>query len=194
MMVQAAALALIALILTPGWLFYFDVTPKLVVLALLTLASLALSTGLSSNPKLSLYGTHWRQYGALTQAAVLIFAWALSTQTRRMGGILRTVSVAGAVPALYGIAQYLGWDPILPAAAYHIGAGIWTIVRPPSTLGYASYFATWLLYVVFLSLALPGRLAKACAVLAAIAMLLTGTRAAYLGFAAGAVVWSGMRT
>jgi O-antigen ligase len=212
MIVQAAAIALIALIITPGWLFYFDVTPKLVVLllassvalvpmrrgklmglALLTLASLALSTGLSSNPKLSFYGTHWREYGALTQAAVLIFAWALSEQTRRIGGILRTVSVAGAVTALYGIAQYLGWDPILPAAAYHVGAGIWTIVRPPSTLGYASYFATWLLYVVFLSLALPGRLAKACAVLAAIAMLLTGTRAAYLGFAAGAVVWSGMR-
>src|ERR1035438_2043424 len=152
MMVQAAALALIALILTPGWLFYFDVTPKLVVLllassvalvpmrrsklmvlAMLTLASLALSTGLSLNPKLSLYGTHWRQYGALTQAAVVIFAWALSAQTRRIGGILRTVSVAGAVTAVYGIAQYLGWDPILPAAAYHIGAGIWTIVRPPST-------------------------------------------------------------
>src|ERR1035441_6102828 len=74
-------------------------------------------------------------------------------------------------------AQDLGWDPILPAAAYHVGAGIWTIVRPPSTLGYASYIATWLLYVVFLSLALPGRFAKACAVLAAIAMRLTETRA-----------------
>lgn len=44
------------------------------------------------------------------------------------------------------------------------------------------------LYVVFLSLALPGRFAKACAVLAAIAMRLTGTRAAYLGFAVGAAV------
>ena len=93
-MVQAAAIALIALILTPGWLFYFDVTPKVVVLlaacgvamvplrrgrlmglVMLTLASLALSTALSPNPALSFYGTHWRQYGALTQAAVLIFAW-----------------------------------------------------------------------------------------------------------------------
>ena len=59
-----------------------------------------------------------------------------------------------ALTALYGIAQYFGWDPILPAAAYHIGEGIWTIVRPPGTLGYVSYFATWLLFVVFLSLAL----------------------------------------
>jgi hypothetical protein len=97
------------------------------------------------------------------------------------------------VTAIYGIAQYLGWDPILPAAGYHIGEGIWTIVRPPSTLGYVSYFATWLLSVVFLSLALPGRLAKLCAALAVIAMLLTGTRAAYLGLAAGAIVWAYMR-
>jgi len=212
-MIQAAAIALITLILTPGLLFYFEVTPKLVVLLLaagvpllpmrrslimalviFTLASLALSTALSPNPSLSLYGTHWRQYGALAQAAVVIFAWALSTMSARTGIVLRAVSIAGGLTALYGIAQYLGWDPILPAAGYHIGEGVWTIVRPPSTFGYVSYFATWLLFVIFLSLALPGRLAKLCAALALIAMLLTGTRAAFLGLAAGAVVWSFMQT
>ena len=212
LMIQAGAIALIALILTPGLLFYFDVTPKLLVLlvaagvalvpmrrsrlmglVILTLISLAGSTALSPNPALSFYGTRWRQYGALAQAAVLMFAWALSAQTERIGMILRVVSAAGALTALYGIAQYFGWDPILPAAAYHIGEGIWTIVRPPSTLGYVSYFATWLLFVVFLSLAVPGRFAKACASLALIAMLLTGTRAAFLGFAVGAVVWGGMK-
>jgi O-antigen ligase len=210
--VQAAAIALIALILTPGWLFYFDVTPKavilllasgiallpgrrsgwrspLIVLVLLTLASLALSTAYSSNPALSFYGTRWRQYGALTQSAVAIFAWAVYNETHRAGLILRAVSFAGALTAVYGIVQYLGWDPILPAASYHIGEGIWTIVRPPSTLSYVSYFATWLLFVVFLSLALPGRLAKICAALALIAMILTGTRAAFLGLAAGTGVW-----
>jgi O-antigen ligase len=212
LMIQAGAIAFIALILTPGLLFYFDVTPKLLVLlvaagvslvpmrrsrlmglVLLTLISLAVSTALSPNPALSFYGTRWRQYGALAQAAVLMFAWALSAQTERIGTILRVISAAGALTALYGIAQYFGWDPILPAAAYHIGEGIWTIVRPPSTLGYVSYFATWLLFVVFLSLAVPGRFAKACASLALIAMLLTGTRAAFLGFAVGAVVWGGIK-
>jgi O-antigen ligase len=212
LMIQAGAIALIALILTPGLLFYFDVTPKLLVLlvaagvalvpvrrsrlmglVILSLISLAVSTALSANPALSFYGTRWRQYGALAQAAVLMFAWALSAQTGRVGMILRVVSAAGALTALYGIAQYFGWDPILPAAAYHIGEGIWTIVRPPSTLGYVSYFATWLLFVVFLSLAVPGRLAKACAALALIAMLLTGTRAAFLGLAVGTVVWGGMK-
>ena len=212
LMLQAAAIALIALILTPGLSFYYDITPKLVVLLLasgvtlvpvrgsklmglviLTLASLALSTALSPNPALSFYGAHWRRYGALTQAAVLMFAWALSTQIHRIGLILRAVSSAGALTAAYGIAQYFGWDPILPAAAYHVGEGVFTIVRPPSTLGYASYFATWLLFVVFLSLALPGRLAKACAAVALIALVFTGTRAAFLGLATGAAVWGGMR-
>ena len=87
LMIQAGAIALIALILTPGLLFYFDVTPKLLVLlvaagvalvpmrrsrlmglVILTLISLALSTALSPNPALSFYGTRWRQYGALAQA------------------------------------------------------------------------------------------------------------------------------
>jgi O-antigen ligase len=212
LMIQAGAIALIALILTPGLLFYFDVTPKLLVLlvaagvalvpmrrsklmglVILTLISVGLSTALSANPALSFYGTHWRQYGALAQAAVLILAWALSAGTQRIGVILRVVSGAGALTALYGIAQYFGWDPILPAGTYHIGEGIWTIVRPPSTFGYVSYFATWLLFVVFLSLAVPGRAAKVCAALALLAMLLTGTRAAFLGFAAGASVWGGMK-
>jgi len=207
-MIQAAAIALIALILTPGWFFYFDITPKLIVLllaagvalvpmrrsrltvlAILTLVSLALSTAFSPRPALSFYGSHWRQYGALSQAAVLVFACGLSAQAKRTTAILYAVSAAGAITALYGIAQYLGWDPILPAAAYHIGEGIWTIVRPPSTFGYVSYLATWLLFVFFLSLAIPGRLAKICAALALIAMLLTGTRAAFLGLLAGAIVW-----
>jgi len=210
-MIQATAIALVALILAPGWSFYFDVAPKVVVLLLasgllllpvrrsvlaglvaLTLASLAISTALSPNPALSFYGTHWRQFGALSQSAVVIFAWALSTQTERATLFLRGVGAAGALTAAYGIAQYLGWDPILPAARYHIGEGLWGIVRPPSTLGYVSYFATWLLFVIFLSLALPGRLAKIGAALAAVALILTGSRAAFAGLAIGGVVWSGI--
>src|SRR3954453_21783589 len=100
--VQAGAIAIIALILAPGWFFYFDVTPKLVVLllaagiglvpargsklallVLLTLASLAFSTAMSAHPARSFYGSRWRQYGALAQAAVVIFAWAIAAQRER---------------------------------------------------------------------------------------------------------------
>ena len=210
-LVQAAAIGLIALVLTPGWLFYFDVTPKLVVLLLiaavstvgsrpaarsvfsllllLSLVSLALSTAVSTNPAISAFGANWRRYGAVTQAAILVLAWFLAAQAHRVVPMLRVIAAAGAITAVYGIAQYLGWDPILPTAAYHVGEGVWTIVRPPSTLGYVSYFATWLLFIVFLSLAIPGRLWKAVAGVATVAMLLTGTRAAVLGLVAGGAVW-----
>src|SRR4051794_15400433 len=207
---QAAVIGLTALILTPGALFYFDVTPKLAVLLIgaaalclvparavnprftallgLSLASAAVSTALSSNPALSLYGSTWRRYGLIAHAAVLVVAWSIHQVEDRLT-VARWVSAAGALSAVYGIAQYFGFDPILPAAAYHVGEGIWTIVRPPGTLGYVSYFATWLLVCGFLGLAWRGRAGWAVAALCWSAMLLTGTRAAILGLAAGWAIW-----
>ena len=226
---QAALIGLVALIITPGYFFYFDVTPKVAVvlvgtaaalvwaafsqdgtagvsrafslLIALEVVSLALSAALSGRPALSLIGTNWRRYGALLQATALTFAWLVAWHTagqpNRIRTILRAVAATGAAASLYGIAQYFGWDPFLPAAAYHVGEGFWTIVRPPGTLGYVSYFATWLLFTVFLSLTLARmensapsrRIAYAAAALALVAMLLTGTRAAILGLAVGACVW-----
>ena len=204
----AGAVAAIALILAPGLSFSFDIVPKLIILlvaaafaaaplwrsrilylAILSSISLAVSTALSARPALSFYGSSWRRFGALAEIAVLVLACGIYGQARRIGIFLRVVRAAGLVAALYGIAQYFGWDPILPAAAYHIGEGIWTIVRPPSTLGYASYFATWMLFVIFWSLALPGKAAKVTLAIAAAALLLSGTRAALVGLVAGGAVW-----
>jgi O-antigen ligase len=207
---QAVLIGLTALILAPGALFYFDVTPKLVVLLagvavlcvagsrpaprlfslllLVTVVSLAFSTALSPAPALSLYGSTWRRYGLVAQVAVLLFAWFVSQSPDRRT-IIRGISLAGAISAVYGIAQFFGWDPIVPAAAYHIGEGVWTIVRPPGTLGYVSYFATWLLVCGFLSLSLQTRPAYAAAAVCWTAMLLTGTRAALLGLVLGLLVW-----
>jgi O-antigen ligase len=222
---QALVIGLTALILTPGYSFYFDVTPKLVfllagaafllawsairfraaprsfsIVILLTLTSLATSAAASGHPSLSVYGTIWRRFGALPQAVLLVFAWMVAAQTAgrpdRVRTILRGVAISGALSASYGICQYAGWDPFLNPTRYHIGEGIWTIVRPPGTLGYVSYFASWLLMVVFLSIALASleesrwwrRFAFFAAALSLAAMALTGTRAALAGLAAGAVV------
>ena len=219
-LLQAVVIGLMALIITPGYLFYFDVTPKVTVLlvgtavasvwlpravkaerwfsALLALnfISLAISTALSARPELSLFGTNWRRFGLVEQGAVMLFAWLVS-RTADVRAILRAVAISGIAAAAYGIAQYFGWDAFLPASAYHIGEGIWSIVRPPGTLGHASYFATWLLFGAFLSLALASMetrpvwrgIAFSAAALAVTAMLLTGTRAAMLGLVAGGAVW-----
>ncbi len=225
----ALVIPLVALIVTPGLLFYFDVTPKLVVLLACTaalliawalrrpvrtrgfpwfsplllfgLGSLALSTIFSSNPALSFYGTAWRRYGALSQAGILIVAFLIATYTagriERVIAIFRAISAAALVAALYGIAQYFGWDPLLPRSAYHIGEGIWTIVRPPGTLGYSSYFAVWLDMACFAALAgleadtnVTWRwIAGASALSSVCAILLSGTRGAYVGLLAGAAAW-----
>lgn len=215
-LVQAATIGLVALILAPGRSFYFDITPKLCVLlagsavcALLwrggrpgrwytvltlgTAASVAISSVASSSPALSLFGSTWRRYGLAAQFAVLLFAWTVAgggERSRRL--VLRAVAIASALSAMYGIAQYGGWDPLLPRAAYHIGEGVWMIVRPPGTMGYVSYFATWLLMGGFLSLELARdeaaawrRAAYGCAGVSFLAMALTGTRAAFLGLAVG---------
>jgi O-antigen ligase len=123
--------------------------------------------------------------------------------------LLRAVAASGSLVAIYGTLQFFGWDPWLPAAQYHIGDPPWTIVRPPSTLGYVSYFASYLLTVMFAGagLALLGGSVRwrvfggFVAVLSAFAVVLSGTRAAVLGMAAGAAVfllllrprWSGKR-
>ena len=72
----------------------------------------------------------------------------------RLRVLLRALRSADCWWRLYGIAQYFGWDPLLDARGYHVGEGIWTIVRPPSTLGHADYSANWLLFVVFAGAAL----------------------------------------
>ncbi len=223
-LLQAATIGLTTLIITPGLFFYFDITPKLVVLltgaaacALLWAADrsrdregasnrtftlalaasatwLLIASALSTHPALSFYGSTWRRFGAVAQLAVLLLAWLIAQNGDRARTILlRGIAAATAIAAAYGIAQYFGWDPLLPKAAYHVGEGIWTIVRPPGTMGYVSYFATVLLIGGFVSLSLTRsesapvarRLAYACAVLCFVAMALTGTRAALLGAVVG---------
>jgi len=249
---QACVIALVALILTPGLQFYFDVTPKVVVVlagtaalliwhvwrravrlpaggafggggdsaraerrtdsppqaaslpyinifAVVILAdavSLTVSSALSRDPALSWFGTNWRRFGAVEEIAILVFAWLLA----RYGSVrtmLRGIAVAGIAAAAYGIAQYFGWDPILDRPAYHVGEGVWTIVRPPGTFGYTSYFATWLVVTAFLGAGLAAMettrwwrgVAWTSAALSLAAMFLNGTRAALVGLAAGGAVW-----
>jgi O-antigen ligase len=230
--------ALVPLIITPGLLAYFDVTPKIVILllgvslsvlfphenlrnvraivrtpagrwfvALLAAVwlSSAMATVLSSNPLLSLNGGDWRRFGLLSQTSLLLFvllsaAW-MTVDRQNVRTLLRWCTASGGMGALYGIFQYFGWDPWLPAKAYQAGEGAFTIVRPPGTLGHADYFAAWLVAVAFMALALrqmeSDRWKKvgagAVCALAVLAIVLSGTRSAVLGLMAGALVFAVLR-
>ncbi len=163
---------------------------------------LALATAFSIRPALSFLGTDWRRFGGLEEGTVCVFGWLIAAVCAgclpRVLTVLRGIAAAGAVSASYGILQYLGRDPLLPPARYHFGEGIRMVVRPPGTLGHGNYFATWLLFVLFLSLALRTLttspverwLSLATAWLAGCAMVLTGTRAAVVGFVIGVAVWA----
>ena len=228
----SAILALLPLILTPGLLYYYDITPKIVVLlagAVIGLglewreeraaspylrlfkwllmaqaASLALSTILSSDRALSFGGGAWRRFGLVTQAAMLLVVWWAAEYAAgapvRVRRLLRVIAVAGIPAGVYGILQYFGWDPFIDPSLYHIGEAPLTVVRPPGTLGYVSYFATYLLSVIFAGAGLVlleesrwWKLAGAtAAMLGTLAVILTGTRAAMLGLAVGAL-WLAFR-
>jgi O-antigen ligase len=227
--VDAATIGLVALLITPGYLFYFDITPKVILLLAGTGIALATGSGcahvrpwftwltagaaiwlgvsalFSTNPALSWFGGNWRRFGVIEQWTILLLAWLVAAHTggrpKRVRIILRGVAVAALTTGIYGIIQYLGIDPLLPAAAYHVGEGIWTIVRPPGTLGYVSYFANWLTMAAFLSLELARleerRLlhygAYVAASIAIFAMALTGTRGSLLATASGCAVLLGSR-
>ena len=233
--------SLIPLAIAPGLLFYFDVTPKIVLLLLGTAvamtwwvavggvtgfhrasrqarwllpvmcgmaASLAASTLASVNPALSLGGSAWRCWGLVTQLAVLALAYLVAAccagRPERLRVMLRALAASGLIAAVYGAAQYFGWDPLQPSQSYHAGEGIFIIVRPPSTLGHADYFANWLLCAVFAGAALAWIetsrfwkwMARISLAAGCTAILLSGTRAALIGLLAGAVflvLWRGLR-
>ena len=163
--------------------------------------SSAASTLWSSNPALSAAGSSWRRDGFIAESAILLFslaaaAWFMGDQGR-IRIILRTSVITGAAASLSGIAQYFGWDPLLPATAYQAGEGVFTIVRPPSTFGHADYFANWLVMAAFFALALQTietsrewrATATATFILTTFAIVLSGTRSAMLGLLAGALVF-----
>ncbi|MDP8979274.1 MAG: O-antigen ligase family protein [Acidobacteriota bacterium] len=224
--------ALVPLAIAPHLLFYFDVTPKVVLLlcgagaALLLgpgrngwksllarpagrwfcgllaaqVLSLAISSAFSVARDLSLHGGTWRRFGLLSQVALFAFAlisaaW-LSVDPDRLAPLLRAIAISGAIAGIYGILQYFGFDPLLDRAAYVTGEGEWAIVRPPGTLGHAGYFATWLLYPIFAGVWLAARdskpawrwLGMIAAVLAVVAITLSGTRSALLGLVVGVTV------
>ncbi|HLH00013.1 MAG TPA: O-antigen ligase family protein [Bryobacteraceae bacterium] len=225
--------ALVPLLITPGVLSHFDVTPKLAILllgsalipfywktnvqnfynllrrpagrwfaGLLAAAwiSMAVATVFSKHAMLSLNGGGWRRLGLIPETALLLFAAAAGAWMAADSGnirlLLRACAAAGAVSSGYGIAQYFGWDALLPLKAYEVGEGRYMIVRPPGTMGHADYFAAWLVAVVFLGIALArletrtwSRWAGAGAsAVAAIAIVLSGTRSAMLGLILGGII------
>jgi O-antigen ligase len=168
-------------------------------LVLLTGAQLVwfgVTTLTSSRPWFSVYGSGWRRLGLVELASILAIAVlaAANLGARRdgIGTVLRIAVAAGFAASIYGICEYFGLDPLQPVAAYQAHAGDSVIVRPPGTMGHADYFGWWLAIEFFCGIALSRiesgawkRFATAAGVTIAIAIVLSGTRAAILAVVCG---------
>lgn len=218
-----------SLVLAPGLFFYYDITPKIVIVflgaaALAVAASLqrirlsgavaryaALAAGmavvsataalLSPEPSLAWAGSNWRRLGAVTEIALLVIgvATALSASSFRLS-ILRALTLAGFLASIYAVFQYFGVDPLIRGSAYAAGEGEFRIVRPPGTLGHSNYFGIFLIWALASGAAvaitdrMPWRwFASASIVTMLAALVLTGSRGAWLGAVVFAIVLGGLR-
>lgn len=165
-------------------------------LLLATAASLLISSLVSKDIWLSLSGTIWRRLGAIDQIAVLGVAALIGSfvYLHRAGAKLLMLAMesAAALASVYGILQFIHFDPLIPAGVYTIGTPV-AVLRPPATLTQATFFATFLLPAIVLAAALRlransavwNRFHETVLALCTAALILTGTRAALLGLTAG---------
>jgi O-antigen ligase len=207
-----ATCAALLLFLLPWWLplrnaLRAQSTGRLfLILILAQFASLLVSTVFSSQFPQSLAGTVWRRFGLIEQTAGLVIAAALAcvaaSRPTWIPTLLKGVAVCGGLAATYGILQYFNLDPFLERSLYAIDY-FGGVVRPPSTLGHALYFSAYLIPVLFLSLAAAlgdaamwwRRVHAATAILAGVAIVLSGTRSAMIAAGAGGILfaWRVMR-
>ncbi len=160
---------------------------------------LAASSLFSSQPLLSLVGTTWRRFGLVEQVAALVIACCaaalVAEKPESATSLWRAVVACAGIVSVYGIAQYFGFDPFLEQRLYAIDY-LGGIVRPPATMGHAIYYSAYLVPVILIAAwqlevetkwtwrAMHGSLMA----LGPVAILLSGTRGALLGLAAGAIL------
>jgi O-antigen ligase len=211
-LVMLASAAALLLILYPQWSAALQTLRGcregtiFLILAAAQIASLIVSTTLSSQIPLSIAGTVWRRFGLLGQTCGLVVAIAIvslaAARPAWVATLLRSVTVCGGLASVYGILQYFKIDPFLDPRLYSIDY-FGGISRPPATMGHALYFSAYLVPVLFLAAAsafgdasrLWRRVHWAAVILAATAILLSATRSAALAAVAGALLfaWSALR-
>jgi tetratricopeptide (TPR) repeat protein len=168
---------------------------------LLYLGSAAVSTSLSLDPRLSLWGSYLRGEGLATLAAYLVLFSALGARLRRSEQRDRLVDVvvAGTIPVcLYGLMQAAGLELLDWQVAYQE----W---RVSSTLGNPIFAGSYLILTIPLTLAAlvewrarpgggwrPVRLVvyAVAALLQVSVLALTGSRGPWLGGAAGLIAFA----
>ena len=160
-----------------------------------------LSTFFGVVPRASLFGSYPNQMGLITRLCLFIcFAGlivSIGTSSRRLLIAIQVMAVTGFIVAVYGVVQFFGKDPILSRALYTFSSPAGPVLRIPSTLGHSNYLGNFLLYTTPLTLALAmtlvgsaRRLLFAGVGISVAAIAFSGTRGAWLGLLASAIMFS----
>ncbi|HEU4386909.1 MAG TPA: O-antigen ligase family protein [Blastocatellia bacterium] len=156
---------------------------------------IALSTVFGDAPVASLFGGYLNQTGFLTHVCFFIVYVGLVSSVPGCGSrliwLLWAIALAGLLAGIYATAQFFGRDPFLSSASYTFNSSGTRLVRPPGTLGHPDALGNFLLYTWPAGLALARlstgsarRIALAACGFSIIAIVLSGTRGAWLGAAA----------
>lgn len=174
-----------------------------VAIVSLFLLALALSTVFGVVPLGSLFGSHFNQMGLLTRLCFFVcfigVIVAVGANRERLMSLVWVMEIVGLTVAVYAVAQFFGKDPFLPASLYTFNTPEGPVVRVVGTLGHANYLGNFLLYTAPLGAALAfassgssRRIAIAATALAIAAILMSGTRGAWVGLIAGAMTFAAL--
>ena len=132
---------------------------RMLFLFVIQMAAITVATASSLSPAVSFWGGDWRRMGWITQFAMISVAasipLAIGANPKHFKFLLRAIAATGFLSAAYGMLQWLGWDPFLPAFLRgEIVEQFGGSYRSSGTIGQPTYFANYLLYPFFSSLAL----------------------------------------
>jgi putative inorganic carbon (HCO3(-)) transporter len=163
--------------------------------------ALAISTLLSLDASISFFGSIARRMGLITYFCFAVCSWAViagvGRSGKQIGGLVWGIVFAGFVVSAYALAQVLEIAPVAKQPVVPFSKHQETF-RIDAGLGHPDYAGSYLLYIVFTAWGAAcytgdKRLrifALATSIMAAIAIVFTGTRGAWVGLLAGVALLS----
>jgi O-antigen ligase len=151
-------------------------------------------------PMPSFLGSFENQMGFITRLCFFIVFIGLCVSIKdhfsRLRGALWAVSLVGLIISAYALVQFFGRDPFLSANLYAFDGPQGVILRVISSIGHSNYLGNFLLYTTPVSFALAvaargreRRVLGAGAFLSTSAIVISGTRGAWLGLLIGAAIF-----
>jgi O-antigen ligase/Tfp pilus assembly protein PilF len=171
---------------------------KRLSIAFAYVGAIALSTLLGIIPRASLFGSFENRMGFITYLCFFVCAvglvLGLDGKESRLRVTAITISSTSLLVSTYALAQFFGFEPFISPELYTFNSTYDPIVRVASSLGHADYLGNFLLYTTPLNFALtfglcgPIRwLPLASASMSLCAIVVSGTRGAWLGIIVGLV-------